>query len=415
MSDQKTDKNYEDLKAKLGIKKREIAAPAPAASSTSSFTSGGAGPGEPERSVEGTPAGGFDLGLERGGRPKSQASIDAERAAASLSAGDLQVKTSSATKFMLAFVAIALCAVAFFMGSSMKQTMMDRTIADQQIKDAETILSAIKSIKVGTKGETLEQATDAFIVKINATSKRLDDAQKADAVTPALLKSLQTELDGMRQASIDYVNKGARLGDIFAATKELFNGQAVQEAISYGQALDRLYNAASLMANEKAVLEELQAGFDVATLQIPPKVRYWRWATVELKDGSRKGFLLGCQVQTDAAGKFITQVKAPEVPPGGVPDPNARATVQVKVRYDDPKQAGKPEDWVDQENLVEHDLQPDIDADVKNLVAQQQGRYSQLLLARLFGRVGDLKSAAEGVPAARQKSFEKLAALAGNK
>ncbi len=398
MSDSKTpDKNYDDLKAKLGIRKREAVA-APSASSPTAEP--GASPGQP--APDRTPPGGFDLGLEG----RSRAPI------ADVDLGDVSIKSSPGTRWTLVLVALALLAAAAFLGYSFRGTTYDRQIATQQQEDAADLLKRIQALKVGPKGEAIEDVVKEFAAIVGEVHKKVDGAAKADSLTDALLKSLEKDLDRLRNAAIAYVEKGPRLGDIFS--KQMFNGEAVRAVLNYNQVLERLYTSALLMANEKGVLVELQTEFEPATLQIPARQRFFRVASIAPEGSYRKGFLVPVTVLTAANGDVLTQVKPVDPPPPGVlPDPNVQPTTQLKVKYDNPKQVGREEDWVDSDSVATYELSGDISEEVKRLVLQQQDRYNALLLKRLFERVADLKRDSDPLDGARKKMIEALTKLGG--
>ncbi len=391
-------KNYEDLKAKLGIKKREVAAPAAADSPASSAGA----PSSTETTTNHTPPGGFDLGLERGKRSAPVPMVD-------IKDSDVVIKSSSTTRITLGLLVLLACGGAFGVGYVVQGTAYDRRIELQQKEDASGLLGAVKGIKAGPKAEPLDDVTDEFITAINTVAKKVDDLGSAEVVTPALLKSIENQLEDIRVASITFVEKAPRLGDIFP--KELFNGAALRIVLSYDDALEKLYNAAYLMAGEKGVLVELQTELEVSGIEVPPKTRHFRWATIDLK-GSPRGYLVGVKPVLDKDSKFVTQTLAPVVPAGMVPDPAATPIMQIKVKYDDPKMVGKEEDWIDSDKFVEYELKPDIEEDVKMLVIQQQGIYDQMLLRRLFERVTALRNAAEAIPIARKKMIDALTKLA---
>lgn len=392
-------KNYEDLKAKLGIKKREVAAPTAAESPS---PAAGA-PSSTETTTQHTPPGGFDLGLERGRQSAAAPLVDIKDA-------EVQIKSSSSTRMVIAFLILLACGGAFGVGYVVQGTAYDRRIEIQQKEDATNLLAAVKSIKAGPKAEPLDDVTGEFITAINSVAKKVEDLGNAETVTPALLKSIEKQLEDLRIASITYVEKAPRLGDIFP--KELFNGAALRIVLNYDDALEKLYNAAYLMAGEKGVLVELQTELELSGISVPPKTRHFRWATIAAKDGSPRGYLVGVKPVLDKDSKFVTQTLAPQTPPGMMPDPAATPTTQIKVKYDDPKLVGKEEDWIDSDKFVEYELKPDIEEDVKLLVTQQQGIYEQMLLRRLFERVTALRNAAEAIPIARQKMIDGLTKLA---
>jgi hypothetical protein len=409
VSDSKDPKNYDDLKARLGLKKEPIKAaePAPAASS------GGGAVGEPDG--ERTPAGGFELNLERGGRVMDETEVDIDKAAAAMvteGGPAISIKSSTGMRALVGLLLLLACGAAFAVGYSVKGTESDRMIQEHQLANAASLLKAVKTAKTGNNGQLLHEAVKAYSDKVDATVKHLQSAQTAKEITPAFLESVRGHIEEFHKASIAYVEQGPLLDAHSIIGKTVFNGEAVKLLLVYDKALKNAYDAAKMMAEEHVVLAEFKAEFKPKEIKLDSKIRAWRWASITV-DGRPKGFLVGIALVTDDKGEIVYQKKDIVVPVGHqLPAGAATFEWMVKVKYDDPKQVGgETEGFVPTDVVVQWDLKGDILEPAKKLIAAHHQGYEQMLLRRLFKRVDAVKAAVASLPALHVKTVEKLAEL----
>ena len=166
-------KNYDDLKAKLGLK------------------TGGAG-SERSSDPDKTPAGGFDLGLERGAQPLDESESEIVRQAdqrAEASGGpDLIVRESGGTRMLkwgLVLIAVACAAGAGWLTRGLNE---DRFIQDTQRQHATTVLERLQKLKVSGGETSLTTAIDDHVTVVTQSAKKMASILKAEEVTDALLK-----------------------------------------------------------------------------------------------------------------------------------------------------------------------------------------------------------------------------------
>ncbi len=172
------DRNYEDLKAKLGLKPTT---PEPEAGAAD----GAAAAPSQEADADKTPPGGFDLGLERGGTTLDSSLIDVEKAAAAITTegGDLTVKSSAGIRFLKFILLIVGLAAAFGVGYSVQGTNYDRDIHKRQIDDAVNIKKAISDAKTLGTGAPLNKTVDEHVAAVLAFQQKFEGDLKAPALT----------------------------------------------------------------------------------------------------------------------------------------------------------------------------------------------------------------------------------------
>lgn len=420
--DSKNRRNYEDLKARLGLKKTT---PDPEVPEDLPFA-----PDEPDARVgeplgDRTPAGGFDLGLERGATTMDSSLIDVERAAAQMAATggpDIRVRASGGMRALVFLLLAVGIAAAFGLGWSIKGTQDDRMIEERQLADAAEIKAAMTSAKVLNGDETLVQVVEDHRALIMEVGKRVQDAKGAQEVTDALLKTVEADLMRLHKACIAYAGKGPFIDSESIIGKRLFNGEAVKIVLDYERALQALYRVSVNMATEDAVLNEFRGTFDPAAVRVPQTMRTWRWAVmqsteqVDGKEVSRpKGFLSGASFKTGENGELLYRKQPLELPPNAqIPEgqePPFRW--EVSLVYENESHFKVKEGWAPTDVVVSWDLSRAITDQVREQMKVHHGAYRQFLLRRLFNRVTELETAARDLPDIRQKSIEKLAALAG--
>jgi hypothetical protein len=404
------DRNYEDLKAKLGLKKTSLdpADEAPAGAPEDV--------GEPEG--ERTPPGGFDLGLERGGATMDSALIDIEKAAARITTegGDMVIKQSGGIRALKVIILLVGLGAAFAVGYAVQGTQYDRDIERRQTEDADTIQSAVADAKTLVGGQNLAKTVANHVTLIEETDKKIQEALKADAVTDKLLAALSADLEVLRKGCSEYVGKGPYVNVRSALGRAVFNGEAIKALMDYDAVLKQLYWASYQMGEEKVVLDEFKATVDTSNMQVASKVRAWRWASVKDKEGRPTGYLVGLQLMKDKDGNREYRNEPIAVPAGQrLPEGAPTSRWQVHVKYDNPAQVGgKSEDWVDTDIIVTWDLKEDILEPARAAAGDQHKVYQQMLLRRLFTRVAALKSAGSAAMAARTIVLTKLGKLTGD-
>jgi len=404
----KQGRNYEDLKAKLGLKKT-----GPDAADN---IEGGAEGAIGEPPSERTPAAGFDLGLERGGAVMDSAVIDVDKAANLITEGgsDLTVKKSPGMRILMIGILLVSLGAAFGVGYAVQGTQYDRLIEERQTEDATTLRAAVTGAKTLKTGDPLTKTVDDFVAVVNQVDKKVQQVLKAKDLTPRLLSSVEAQLRQLHKASATYAATGPFMDPKSAIAKAVFNGEAIKKILEYDALLKNLYYASLAMASEDAIFEEFKAAANVDNIKPASKVRAWRWATVKDKNERPTGYLVGVDLMTNPDGTRKFRKQPIEVPPGRKLPPGAPTfRWQTQVKYDNPKQVGGAADgWVDTDIVVTWDLRDDIGAATKEQVTQHHELYKIMLLRRLFARVAALKAAADPMLPARNAIIEKLSKLA---
>ncbi len=465
MSDSKDRRNYEDLKAKLGLKKAQEAAPAAAPVS--------AEVGEPVGSQ--TPPGGFDLGLERGGQEMDSALIDMEKAVAELSSGgggELAVRMSTGTKLLITILALVALVAAAGLGWVSADTRSKRIIADQQQGDAEKLLKAMEtslalpdpSAPEG-KAENLGLVVEAQAALITAAANKilsqdvLDELAKSRSLPGHQMPSKMLERQKKALLELRIVCQiYAEREPVFDAKNvigsAIFNGEAVKAIMDYEIVLRKLLAANRLFANEKVVFDEFQMKFKGRQLVAPNVVKHWRYYETKDKQGVWRGVLLDTRPLLGEDGK--PREEQVEVPSG---DPKSPLMKQWRrwIRYEKqlfsrygaavadrlgasepkerffckgapaPKDSKEPGGKVDARGrpvamtcdhltptgaLVENDFKADVAKVAKGMLEQEQHYYELRLLERLLRRLEQLRDAAKPVVNVRENVLKKLRKLA---
>lgn len=415
-------RNYEDLKAKLGLKKTSPAPEdLPAAASTTATPGAKA---EAAPSADHTPAGGFDLGLERGSTGVLR-DEDHGKAAPAYSGGgpEVTLKVNVGTVVVKGVLLIAALAAAGVSGYILGRSLYDREIAARQKKDAATIKQKLGEAQVMRDGKPvpLAQVVSDHIDIIQRVGKRVDEARNAPGAvaTPEMLKAVRKELEELQQACATYREMAPRIDIASMLADNIFNREAVKETMKLSEALERLFSASELMAQEKIVFQQFQQALDVSKLDAPSQMHTWRWVELSKPDaeGRPRAFLVDVTYVKDKDGK-VEFKKEPLPQPAGAPPlaPGQEAPFKwlVHIKYDDPsKVGGLKEDWVPPDFTVQWDLKRDVTEAAKQLASIQQEGYELMMLARLFERVDVLKAAADPVAAIRTKTLETLTKLGG--
>jgi hypothetical protein len=433
-------RNYEDLKARLGLKKADL----PPASSGGSDVEGdpiGQDPGDR------TPPGGFTLGLERGGRELDSALIDVDKAASRMTSeggAALRVKASFATRVLIFILLIVGAAVAFGFGYQVQKAQYDNVIADRQQADGEALLKAVEGSVVIGGSQPVTEAVDAFSALVEQTSQGwfckttggtseegscncpegtefnpevgcvneqgLTTARVA--VTDEVLAALAPDLKAIQEAAVAYVTNPAVIDLRNTLGKHVFNADALKLVIEYERILSELHWQASLIAQEDVVLGEFERVVSPDSVEVPSVVRSWRYA-IRKVDDRPTGFLVKVSYVLDDEGKINLRQVPIEVPEGfRLPEGAPTHRWEVEVKYDNPALFGTEQEFVETDNLVEWDLKDEVAPLVQQSVSSHDRTYRTLLLKRLFDRVAALKATARRVATARISVLERLQALA---
>lgn len=276
MSDSKDRRNYEDLKAKLGLKK----AKAEAEASGTPLSDAGAGEPVGEPSGSRTPAGGFDLGLERGGGRMDSSLIDVEKAAAQIGASDsdgLSVKMSGGMKALVVALLLAAVAAAAGLGWVSADARAKRLIEDQQVEDAKTLLAAVETAQALPRPDSKDKPEPlAGFVRNHAdligdtakallTREMMDDLalahqQPGYRMSEGLMKAGVTQLQVLAKACDVYASRHALFEPSSVLGDSVFNGAAVKAVIAYGDSLRKLSDASRQFADERVVFAEFAMG-----------------------------------------------------------------------------------------------------------------------------------------------------------
>jgi len=427
-------RDYDELKAKLGLKAEK----------------------KPASVSDKTPPGGFDLGLERGASElEEQPAVDAIKGVV---AGDEAVVRSGGSRFltfMLVFVGMALAGA---VGYWVNKTQDNRLIADKQTQDASSLLNNVQGLAVtggtctaiSTPCDTHGDCGDGYCLDGSCNdlthgvgfcedknacaekcpegmacecTNRMDAAiyryvhsiqkthrsaeammsrmRNKDTITDVQYKALDSSLQTLQAESAAYVKKQPR---IFAKTflsDAVFNGEAVKVVVQLAASMDVLFNAAQVMANEDIVFKQFQTIFDPTRVEAPTRMKEWKIATIADKEGRPFAFLAGISLRRNKEGKVI--IRAVEAS-GGRRSSSARKRYEAAFEYQEDrfkKAAGcdKPENkelcsWSPTDLVVEWDLKDDLRASLREEVTKHHDGYRKLLRFRLMTRVGQLEEAA---------------------
>ncbi|HIA03176.1 MAG TPA: hypothetical protein EYN06_02355 [Myxococcales bacterium] len=392
------EQSYEDLKAKLGLK-----SPSSAQSSNPDLT----------------PAGGFDLGLE-----KSAVQVDsseelerqADERAASVGGPDLVVRESTGTRSARVGMVLVAIVIALGLGFATKGVLYDRDIETRQTRDAQAILDGIKSVKaVGTEVK-LMTAVDTYIDTVLVMTKKLDTARQAKKLTDALINKVRGDAKALIVESRQFIAMGPSLDPKNMLKDAVFNGTAIKEFLKLSKALDTVYQSSLAIAQEEGLLAEFLEQYDPKRVVSDSYSRAWRWAQWKDKEGRSRGHLVGVEIQKDDKGNVIFNKQEVKPPPGyKVKKGESSYVWQIKVKYDNPKiVGGEAIQFADSDVIVEWDLKQDLTKVMRKTLGQHHEGYRINLIKRILGRVQALKTAVETFPKVRTKVFKKLDELAGN-
>ena len=411
------DRNYEDLKARLGLKKSEEtsaqtetsgvdiqAKDAPASDSI----------GEPPG--ERTPPGGFDLGLERGGAVLDEESVDIDKAAAAmLTAGgdDIAIKKSPAMKLLIVGLMVLGCAAALGVGYQTGVGNTEAAFTERQSEDAAALKKRLLTAKTGNGGQSIKDAVDAHANLISEVAKATDDVRAAPQLTDALLKKVGDELRRLHQGSSSYVKQNVIYNPERLIGSKVYSEKAVQLALKLDTALRTLHQTTLVMAREEAILAEFQALADVTKAKMPLVKKEWAFVGTRDKEGRDMGYLLGVKIQRDKTGQPIFRKDPIKVEPGyKLPAGAPNFRWQIQVTYDNPKQVGGDKGgWINADRIVDKDLRPYLQEPLQQTVVKHHEVYKSLVLRRLVSHVEAMKKAADDAVAVRQKVVEELEKL----
>lgn len=415
--DSKKGRNYEDLKAKLGLRKTSQEPAAPVSQAEDVPFSPTPEIGEPPG--ERTPAGGFDLGLERGGTTLDSPLIDIEKSAArmgAVDAGEFTIKRSKGTQALLIGIMVAGVVAALFIGKRWERIQTDKYLADKQTNDATTLHRAVAGVKLGE--EPLGTVVDGYVADVLATKQKvreimadkgkipvamLDKHQSAygnllvalKSPAPEMLADLETALSDFATTTGQYINKGPVLNAELTIGDQVYAATAARAVMKYANGLREQMYLAKQFYNAEAKLLEHKSEVGLSKLVLPPvPIRQaFRIATSKDSEGRRIGALVRVSyVMKDDKPQYK---KTPvEVPKGmklreGAPT----HTDQVLVRYKNPEQFGlkDPEAWVDVESIAATEFKVEVDdmvkATVKDQVTAELTALNQSNRVRLLGRL----------------------------
>ena len=423
MSDSKGSKDYDDLKAKLGLKRPER----PSATATGSALEPAARPAAERLPGETTPPGGFDLGLHRGQKAQLQTDDEIERAAdarAATAGGEFVLRQGAATRVaklvLIGLLLIASGAVGFY-GS---RTMMAHQIVRREKRDAFRINKKFRDALVRNGDVRLKKAVTEFVKTVQTLHKKLPAGRDLTKLTPDEAKKAKPELIAIHKACEDYVAHGALLDAKSILPTEIFNAAAVKPLMNLDEVLAKLHFAAMAMANEGTVFGALAEEFTVPKAEVPDVVRTWEmwpWMKGDDKEPA-KGFLRPVELETEKDGKVkYLPPEAPlpkDAPPEAVEKRRKEFADEwrVRLKYVKPQKEEEGK-WftvaarfvtnVNLKNVVE----PYAQATVEKVVTQDRDKYGVLLLLRLMGRVDEVVSTAEPVLKVYDRTEKDLAAL----
>ncbi len=430
-------RDYDELKAKLGLKAEK----------------------KPGSSVDKTPPGGFDMGLERGAHEISAPdTVENAVHTGPVSAGDTALVRSSTTRVLTISLLVLGFGLMTAVGYWWKHTEDNRLYADRQIKDATDLLSKVQQLRVtgGTctalsssctaqtecgdgfcvggrcnnlshgpsycdadaacsqdcpKGaeckcaQSLDTALYRYVgaisranVEAAGITKRL---RSKEPITDAQYKVLDQKLSNLHVESLAYVKKQPRIFAKSFLSDSVFNGEAVKLVVQEAASLDTLYNAATMMAREDETFKLFQSFFDPAKAQAPTVNRAWKFL-----QGSSSGFFAAIKIIQGEDGKPITRNE--EVPASkrrGKDAPQHRQLIRYEFEDDEVKkklECNKPEnrngcEWSPSEMIVRRNLKSDLQPALTSELAKFQAGYQKLLRFRLMDRTRQLEDAASGL------------------
>jgi hypothetical protein len=392
------DQNYEDLKAKLGLK-------SPSATQQS----------DPDL----TPAGGFDLGLQ-----KSASELDsgeeierqADQRASELEGPDLVVRESAGTrqtKYILVLVSVVLALGA---GYAVKGVLYDRDIEGRQQTDAKDILNRIQSIKAVGLEQKLISVVDEHVEIVVNLAKKLDTVKQAKKITDALVKKVRADTEALIVQCRKFVKAGPSIDPKDMLKDSVFNGQAVREFLKLSKALNALYYASLAIAQEDGLLAEFEMKYDPESVVADSYIRAWRWAQWTDPEGRSRGHLVGVTIQKDDKGKIIFRKEEVKPRPGFKFKKGEDTFVwQIKVKYDNPKLVdGEAVQFTDTDVIVDWDLKVELTKAMRKKLGQHHEGYRINLIKRVMGRIAALRAAAEAFPPIKARVLKQLSAFAHN-
>ena len=415
------DRNYDDLKARLGLKKAGDANPQGTSGTEQSVqspvpkqTNESPDIGEPPE--ERTPPGGFELGLERGGTVLDEESVDIEKAAAAMvSAGgdDITIKKSATTKIMLSALMAIGCALALGVGYQTGVGSTENAFAERQSDDAAKVKERLLEAKIGNGGQSINDAVDAHAAVATEVFDATAKVRAAKKVTDEDLKKVESELRRLHQESINYVKKNVLYNPERLLGSKVYSEKAAQLALKLDSALRTLNQVTLVMAREEAILAEFQTLGAAKQKRTPRVNKEWAFVGTRDKEGRGLGYLLGVEIQRGEDGKPLfrkdpIKVEAGYKLPAGAP----KFKWQMKVKYDNPAQVGgDTEGWINSDRIVDKDLRPYLAEPLKKAVLSHHELYKNLVLRRLTSHVEAIKKAADDAIAVRRKVVDELGKL----
>jgi len=454
-------RDYDELKAKLGLKAEK----------------------KPASSADKTPPGGFDMGLERGASEISAPdTIENPMHMGPVTAGDTALVRSSGRRLLTISLLVLGFGFMAAIGYWWKHTEDNRLIADRQIKDAQDLLSKVEKLGVtgGTctafsssctahsecadgfcvsgrcndlrhgpsycdddaacsqgcpkEGEcTCDRSLDAALYRfVGAISRAHVEAgvltsrlRSKEPVTDAQYKTLDKKLSELQRESAAYVKKQPRIFAKSFLGESVFNGEAVKLVVQEAASLETLFNAATMMANEDETFRLFQALFNPAKYPAPAVNRAWKFL-----QGASAGYFVGITIKRDKGGQPITRkVEVPAASRRGKDSPQYRELIRYEFTDESLRkkfECDKPEnkdgcEWSASDMIIQKNLKTDLQPALTEALTKFQGGYQKLLRFRLISRVGTLDEAASGLVHIRSdgqeggvhtSTLEKLSSLA---
>jgi hypothetical protein len=430
-------RDYDELKAKLGLKAEK----------------------KPASSADKTPPGGFDMGLERGAHEiTAPDTVENSVHAGPASVGDSALVRSSSTRLLTIGLLVLGFGFTTGVGYWWKYTEDNRLYADRQIKDASTLLSKVQQLGVtggtctalsssctvqtecangfcvagrcndlrhgssycdadaactqscpeGAECECVRSLDTALYRYVGAISRANVEAasittrlRSKEPITDAQYKVLDQKLSALHAESVAYVKKQPRIFAKSFLSESVFNGEAVILVVQEAASLEILFNAATMMAREDETFKLFQSFFDPAKVRAPAVNRAWKFL-----QGSTSGFFAAVKIILGKDGKpLIRKEEVPASKRRGKDSPQYRQLIRYEFEDEEIKkklECHKPEnkdgcEWSPSEMIVQRNLKSDLQPVLTSELAKYQAGYQKLLRFRLMDRTRQLDEAASGL------------------
>ena len=333
---------------------------------------------------------------------------------------DIAIKKSPAMKLLLIGLMVAGCAIALGVGYQTGVGQTNTEYSLRQSEDAAAVKSRLLEAKTGNGGQTIKAALDAHAATITevseavalAKSKATNNGKNPRPLTDEELKGVEKELRRLHQASISYVKQSVIYNPERLLGSKVYSEKAVQLALKLDGALRTLHQVTLVMAREEAVLAEFQTLAETKKQKAPSVKKQWAFVNTRGEGGTPTGFLLGVEIQRDDKGALVTRKDPIKVEPGfKLAEGQPTFRWQLKVKYDNPKQVGEKEGWINSDRIVDKDLRGVLAEPLQEAVKAHHQLYKNLVLRRLESHVEAMKKAADDAVALRRKVVEELEKL----